>query len=48
MNPHLLYKHNNKIILDKIEGIENLNHEEYVKDENYYNVHSDYSDDDDN
>ena len=46
MNPHLLSEHNNQIILDKIEGRENLNHEEYVEDENYYNVDSDDYDDD--
>ena len=48
MNPHLLSEHNHQIILDKIEARENLNHDEYVEDENYYNVDSDDSDDDDN
>ena len=48
MNPNLLYKHDHQIILDKIEERENLNHEEYVEDENYYNVDSDDSDDDNN
>ena len=48
MNPHLLYIHNNKIILDKIEGIENINHGENVEYENYYNVNSNYSYDDGN
>ena len=48
MNPNLLSEHNHKIILDKIEGRENLNHEEYVEDENDYNIDSDDSDDDDN
>ena len=35
MNPHLLSEHNHQIILDKIEAIENLNHDEYVEDESY-------------
>ena len=48
MNPHLLSKHDNHRILDEIEARENLNHDEYVEDENYYNVDSDDSDDDDN
>ena len=48
MNPHLLSEHDHQIILDKIEGIENMNHEEYVEDKNYYNVDSNDSDDDDN
>ena len=48
MNPHLLSEHNHQIILDQIEARENLNHDEYVEDENYYNVDSDNSNDDDN
>ena len=48
MNPHLLSEHYHQIILDKIEARENLNHDEYVEDENYYNVDSDDSDDYDN
>ena len=48
MNPHLLYEHDHKIILDKIEGRENIINEEYVEDENYYNVDSNDSVDDDN
>ena len=48
MNPHLLSEHNHQIILDKIEARENLNHDEYVGDENYYNVDSDDYDDYDN
>ena len=48
INPHLLSEHDHQIILDKIEARENINHDEYVKDENYYNVDSDDSDDDDN
>ena len=46
MNPHLLSEHSHQIILDKIETRENLNHDEYVQNENYYNVDSDDSDDD--
>ena len=48
MNSHLLSEHDHQIILDKIESRENLNHDEYVEDENYYSVDSDESDDDDN
>ena len=48
MNSHLLSEHDHKIILDKIESRENLNHDEYVEDKNYYNVDSDDSNDDDN
>ena len=48
MKPHLLSEHNHQIILDKIEGRENINHDEYFEDENYYNVDSDDSNDDDN
>ena len=48
MNPHLLSEHYHQIVLDKIEARENLNHDEYVEDENDYNVDSDDSDDDDN
>ena len=48
MNSHLLSEHDHQIILDKIEARENLNHDEYVEDENYYNVDSDDSDDGDN
>ena len=43
MNPHLLSEHDHQIILDKIEARENLNHDKYVEDENYYNVDIDYS-----
>ena len=46
MNPRLLSEHDHKIILDQIEARENLNHDEYVEDENYYNVDSDNYDDD--
>ena len=45
MNPHLLSEHDHQILLDKIEGRENLNNEKYVEDENYYNVDGDDSDD---
>ena len=48
MNPHLLSEHDHQIILDKIVTRENLNHDEYVEDENYYNVDSDDSYGDDN
>ena len=48
MNPHLLSEHDNQIILDKIEARENINHDEYVEDENYCNADSDDYDDDDN
>ena len=48
MNPHLLSEHDHQIILDKIEGRENLNHKEYMDDVNDYNVDSDDSNDDDN
>ena len=47
-NPNLLSEHNHQIILYKTEARENMNHDEYVEDENYYNVDSDGSDDDDN
>ena len=48
MNPHLLSEHDHQIILDKIEERENINHEEYLGDEQYYNVDSDDNDDNDN
>ena len=35
MNPHLLSERDHHIISDKIEAIENLNHDEYVEYENY-------------
>ena len=34
MKPRLLSEHNNKIILEKIEVREHLNHDEYVEVEN--------------
>ena len=48
MNPRLLSEHNHQIILDKIEVRKNINHEEYLENENYYNIYSNDSDDDDN
>ena len=48
MNPNLLYEHHNQIILDTIEVKENINHDEYVEDENYYNIDSEDSNDNDN
>ena len=48
MNPHSLSEHDHKIIQDKIETRENLNHDEYAEDENYYNADSDDTNDDDN
>ena len=47
-NPHLLSWYDHQIVLDKFEARENPNHDEYVKDESYYNVDSDDSDSDDN
>ena len=43
-NPCLLSVHNHQVILEKIEARENLNHGEYVEEEDYYNVDSDDSD----
>ena len=48
MNPNLLSEHDHKIILDKIAARKNINHDEYVEDENYHNVDSDGYDYDDN
>ena len=45
VNPHLLFEHDHQIILDKIKARENINHDEYVEDKNYYNVDSDDYDD---
>ena len=44
MNPCLLSVHNHQLILGKIEARENLIHDEYVEEEDYYNVDSDESD----
>ena len=35
--------HNHQVILEKIEARENLNHDEYVEEEDYYNDDSDDS-----
>ena len=48
INPNLLSEQDHQIILDKIETREYINRDEYVDDDNYYNVDSDDSDDDDN
>ena len=48
MNPRLLFVHDHQVILEKVEARENLNHDEYVEEEDYYNVDSDESDIDDN
>ena len=48
MNPCLLSVHDHQVVLEKIEARENLNHDEYVEEEYYYNVGSDESDIDDN
>ena len=42
--PCLLSEHNHQVILEKIEAREKLNHDEYVEEEDYYNVDSDESD----
>ena len=44
MNPCLLSVHNHQVILEKIEARESLNHDEYVEEEDYYNVDIDESD----
>ena len=41
MNPCLLSLHDHQVILGNIEARENLNHDEYVEEEDYYNVDSD-------
>ena len=43
-NPCLLSVHDHQLILEKIEAIENLNHDEYVEEEDYYNADSIESD----
>ena len=40
MNPRLLSVHSHQVILEKIETRENINHDEYVEEEDYYNVDS--------
>ena len=47
INPCLLSVHDHKVILEKIEARENLNHDEYVEEEYYYIVDSDEYDIDD-
>ena len=44
MNPCLLSVHNHQLILEKIVSRENINHDEYVEEEDYYNDDSDKSD----
>ena len=44
MNACLLSVHDDKVTLGKIEARENINHDEYVEEEDYYNVDSDESD----
>ena len=39
--PCLFSEHDHQIILEKIEARENINHDEYVEEEDYYNVDSD-------
>ena len=48
MNPCILSEHDHQVILEKIEARENLNHDEYVEEEYYYNVDSDEPDIDEN
>ena len=43
-DPCLLSEHNHQVILEKIEARENINHDEYVEEEDYCNVDSDESD----
>ena len=43
-DPCLLSEQDHQVILEKIEARENLNHDEYVEEEDYYNVDSDESD----
>ena len=43
-DPRLLSEHNHQVILEKNEARENPNHDEYVEEEDYYNVDSDESD----
>ena len=40
----LLSVQDHQVILEKTEARENLNHDEYVEEEYYYNVDSDESD----
>ena len=43
-DPCLLSEHYHQVILENIESRENLNHDEYVEEEDYYNVDSGESD----
>ena len=47
-DPCLLSEHDHQVILEKIEARENINHGEYVEEEDYYNVDSYESDIDSN
>ena len=40
-DPCLFSEHHHQVILEKIEARENLNHDEYVEEDDYYNVYSD-------
>ena len=42
-DPCLLSEHDHQVILEIIEARENINHDEYVEEEDYYNVDSDES-----
>ena len=44
MNPCLLSVQNHQVILENFEARKNINHDEYVEEEDYYNVDSDDSD----
>ena len=48
MKPCLFSLHDHQLRLENFEARENLNHDEYVEEEYYYNVDSDESDIDDN
>ena len=41
MNPCLLSVHDHQVILGEIEARVNINHDEYVEEEDYYNADSD-------
>ena len=43
-DPCLLSEHDHQVILENFEARENLNHDEYMEEEDYYNVDSDESD----
>ena len=48
IKPCLLSVHNHQVILENFEARENLNHDEYVEEEDYYKIDSDEYDIDDN